>query len=153
MDEQVRRIPETRQLRHEFDDAEMADLGVKLSKRLSDLDQAKEEAKAVAAGHKAEQQAIETDIKALRSHVDEGYEMRDVKCERRVDFVADTVEVARLDTGEIIETRELKREERQLILEVGRQSALDVLDEATKHLSEEPPEETGKENGEPEGTC
>lgn len=56
---------------------------------------------------------------------------------------ANIVRIVRTDTGEIIEDRGLLNDERQMILEVARDSALETLEQAAKDAAEEKPPTEG----------
>ena len=147
MDEQVQVIPEKRQLRVSFTPDEMLDMSRQLCDEIREQAKLTEELASIKSDYKGRLGDVTTKINELVAKVSAGCETRDVECEKHLDFAQNLARVVRLDTGEIVEERGLLTSERQLILEVGRQSALDTLDEIVRKQpateEEKPPETEG----------
>lgn len=148
MDEQTQVIPEKRQLRCGFTEAEMLDMGRDLCEAIRVQGQLTEELATIKSDYKGKIGDRTTRINELVAKVTSGCENRDVDCEKHIDFVQNIVRVVRMDTGEIIEERGLFHYERQMALEVGRQSALETLDEAVRRRGEVAVEVIEEEEGE-----
>ena len=65
----------------------------------------------------AKAKAVAQDIQELSRCLRSGYFLREVACERRIDFSLLTVTVTRSDTGEVIESRPMNVEEKQMTME------------------------------------
>lgn len=149
MNEQTQVIPEKRQLRCNFGPDEMLAMTRGLCDAIQEQDRLNEELASIKADYKGQLGKVATQIGDLVAKLTAGCETKGVRCEKHIDFAGNIARVVRLDTGEIVEERALLSSERQMILDVGRQSALDTLDEAVKRrqqrVTEEdsPPETAG----------
>ena len=65
----------------------------------------------------AKAKAAAQDIQELSRCLRSGYFLREVACEKRVDFNLLTVTVTRSDTGEVVESRPMNVEEKQMTME------------------------------------
>ena len=143
MDEQTRVIPESKRLRYNFSEGERLELGRNLCDAIREETKIAEEEATVKADFKKQKGDVTTKINEIVAKLQAGYEMRDVRTEKRIDFKANIVRIVRTDTGEIIEDRGLLNDERQMILEVARDSALDTLEQAARDAAEEKPPTEG----------
>lgn len=75
--------------------------------------------KTAVAEYGAKAKAVALDIQELSRCIRSGYFLREVACEKRIDFGMLTVTVTRQDTGEIIEERPMNTEEKQMTMEFG----------------------------------
>lgn len=90
-----------------------------LGSKTQDLAQAKEKKKEVTKALGAEVEQHQTEVSRLGSIAANGYEYRDVDCEKAINETKGTVTVTRSDTGEIIENRPLRSDERQVEMNLG----------------------------------
>lgn len=98
---------------------EKLEYGEKMAKECNILKRAENEKAETSAeingrikGHKAE-------IDKVAEVLAQGYEYRPVKCERVLDYDRGVLRVIRLDTGEIVQERELTERERQMSLHIA----------------------------------
>jgi hypothetical protein len=141
MDIETRAIPGRQQLRCTFTEPEMLEMGRSLCELLREQGKIAEEMAATRTEFKARLADVAGRIGETAGKIHAGYEVRDVRTETRLDFRAGIAKVIRLDTGEIIEERGLLNAERQMILDVARDSALDTLDKAALGTPEPPEDE------------
>lgn len=76
-------------------------------------DELKDEAKAVAKDLKERLEALGAKRASLASIVERRQEVRAVECREAPNFERNVVEIVRLDTGELVDIRELTAEDRQ----------------------------------------
>ena len=74
------------------------------------------ERKAAAEGYKRELEAFDTRATILRIALRTGVEYREVEVEERPRPAAGMVDIYRVDTGELVDTREMTETERQVVL-------------------------------------
>lgn len=92
------------------------EIGAKLSETVRRLDRLEEEHKIRKAEMRAMEQIEHEGVLELSRWLANGAEPLLVSCEWQVDFEANRTELVRLDTAEVIETREISDEDRQLLL-------------------------------------
>jgi len=109
---------EMRKLKCDYTEDQLKDFSSELASTNVALKEKEEEKKAVAAQMKAEAEEMKARIDSLARKVSNGYEYKDVKCTKTIDFEEGRVVVHRNDTLEIIEERGLTDYERQLTIDV-----------------------------------
>lgn len=87
-----------------------------LANALSRKTEAENEMQSYRDQHKSRMTGIDADISRLQPVVAQRAEWRKVKCEKILNFTLGTVEILRIDTGEIIEKRQMYEDEKQLQL-------------------------------------
>lgn len=123
-------IPEMRQLKHVLTADENADLGQQLSRAIRGQQETLDEKAEVMAEFSQRVKAGTARINELANALNQGYHMREVYCQRIIDFTAGKVRIKRIDTGDIVEEREMRDDERQMVLEVGRATATETIEKA-----------------------
>lgn len=106
--------PVTRHVRVELTQEEKIKAGQELAEALQRVEVAEYHKKAAVSQYKAEEEAAKTEAAAKLSLVRNGYEFRDVRCSEVSDWTTGRVQVIRDDTGETIEDREMRENERQI---------------------------------------
>ena len=94
-------------------DAELLEFGKRLAQSSADIHGEEERQQQVKAELKAKLGAIESERTRLAGIVSSGRENRDVSCDMILDFSRLIVEVVRLDTREVVETRRMTDGEQQ----------------------------------------
>lgn len=89
---------------------EIANLMANQGETLSEL---KEEAKRATTAYKGKIKEIADQISILQRKILNKFEFRHVECEERFDFKAGKITVIRIDTGEIVEVRDMTAADRQ----------------------------------------
>lgn len=95
---------------------ELLEYGNSLARLHSECSELKEQAKSVASDFKAKIDAATSQGGIFARAISNGFEYRDVECEVDRDFEAKKVWTTRLDTGEIIKSRDMTQEELQVHL-------------------------------------
>lgn len=101
-------------LRYMFTEEEIKDLGLKMAQATLKASDAEERKKAAMAGFKDEIESQQLVARKASRDISNGYEMRNIKCIKKIDYVKNNVTVTRLDTGEEIENRDIRDSERQM---------------------------------------
>ncbi len=135
---QARIIPSTKLMRHPFTTDERVEFGQQLSQALNDQREVADELATLKAQYKSKESEVAGRINLLANKITTGYEMREVKVNTVIDLISGKVQVIRIDTGEVVEEREAKDSEHQLVLEVAKDSALDTLDKALADAASQP---------------
>jgi hypothetical protein len=115
-DKQIRRKV-TKALPVHLTDAEVLQYGRDAARAVADRERIEAEFDGVKADYKskiAEQSAI---VGKLSPRIHSGIETRDVACEEVKNWTKGTVTVTRLDTGEVVESRPMREDEKQI--EIG----------------------------------
>lgn len=94
-------------------DEDKLKLGDQMARALSMFNDAEERRKAMTAQLKAESEQHRAEAARLGVVLSNGYEYRDIRCEVERDMEKGRMKVTRLDTGEVIEDRALRGDERQ----------------------------------------
>ena len=126
----IKVIPGEQLLRYVFTPEEKAGLSEELVGALAIQTGVADELATIKAQYKTKEAEATAKVNALANKLRTGYEMRNVKIEKRLDTGKGQVTIVRVDTGEVVAIREAYDSERQLILEVGRESATDTLEES-----------------------
>jgi hypothetical protein len=136
---------------------EVTDLGEQLCAALEELENQEAEAKQVKADLKATSEELNARVKKLASRRRSGREQRAVDIETVIDYNVGTKTVRRLDTGDVLDKKELTDDERQrhfdFLAEQEEQAEDDTEQPETSEDAPEQPEaqEAGDEDaGEPE---
>lgn len=103
-----------RELRVNLSDEEKVAYGKELGDVLHGIAVEDEKKTLAAELHKAAVKPLESRVTELGKCLRNGWEERFVECEVSLDFRTGSVSVIRLDTGEVIESRGMTAEERQM---------------------------------------
>lgn len=106
----------TKHLKCLLSDHEIRTMGQDLARSNAQKDEAEERKKAVDAQLKSEIESHATRSLSLARTINNGYQYKDVDCAMRFDYLTNTVTTVRTDTGEVIESRAMTTEERQVEL-------------------------------------
>lgn len=104
---------------------EKVDFGRRLAMLHQEYAQVEREKKSSADDFKDRLEILDGQTSSLARVVRDGEEFRDVECTWRYLFEANTKELIRMDTGEIVETTTISSEERQLMLQIEHEKDAD----------------------------
>lgn len=136
----VRTVDCARQLQVKLTSKQIEERGRLAANTLAERDKAELEAKADAKANKLAIDGLEAEFRQLCAEVRQGYKYEEVPCRREFDFSAKTVTDVRLDTGEIVDSRGMSREELQSVLDFGPPSPLESeADEEGQKLASRKP--------------
>jgi hypothetical protein len=85
----------------------------RITEALGDVKKTKGEMKEATSGHRKAIRELENEIENLRTQVTSGKELRAVSVAEHKDFRRNLVEIVRVDTREVVDTREMTIDERQ----------------------------------------
>ena len=106
--------PLTRNLKCMLTQDETRTYGIELARENAAKDEAEERKKEVDAQLKAEIESHSTRALSIARKINNGYEYRDVECTLDCNYTKNSATIRRTDTGEVIETRAMTQEERQM---------------------------------------
>jgi len=106
----------SRLLKCQLTDKELIATGEELTQELQHLGAIATELDSIKADYKAKTKASESEIESLSNRLRNKFEMRPVDCHEIKNFDTKKFSVLRVDTGEIIEERDLREDELQLPL-------------------------------------
>lgn len=106
----------TRVLPVELNDKEIQERGEKLAEIEQQLQGTREDAAADAARFRERKKSLNEQIAKLATQINDGKESRQVECELRPDYRRNLMEIVRTDLDEVVDSRALTAEERQLEL-------------------------------------
>lgn len=107
---------ETRSLSVMLTEEEARAKGIELASYVQQLNELEERAKQISADMKKEIKALQAKVMVLTRIVRTGKEDREVECYERRNNSLMTIETYRTDTGELVETRPMSANERQLAM-------------------------------------
>lgn len=102
-----------RELPVQLTEMELRDIGRTTALQVGNLATVQAEKKSSASHFKAQEEEINNDIGRLAAMTRNGYEIREVECEVSMDYGDREVTVTRTDTGEVVQRRQMTREEVQ----------------------------------------
>lgn len=100
-------------IKYQFSATEISEMAAELAQRTSELETAEDEKKAIVSDLKSRIDTLTSTVRQAATKINNGYEMRNVKCEVVEDFKAGTIKHIRTDTGEIVRTKKMSDEDRQ----------------------------------------
>lgn len=109
----------TKPLKCLLTDKELIETGSELSHEIQVLSGIAAELETIKADYKAKSKASDARIQSLTIRMRDKYEMRPVECVEIKNFETKKYLVLRVDTGEEIETRDLREDELQMPLPIG----------------------------------
>jgi hypothetical protein len=128
---------------------ELLERGQQLAAVQEESEQLEEARKAADATAKAEIKRLDERATRLRRDIIRKEEDRDIECDVAHDYIHGLVTVTRVDSGEVVEERPMRMEERQatLITEDGEETELDEGAEAPESDAAPEPEPKPKAKG------
>ena len=105
---------EKRFLKCDLTEAEILEYSQELAHKISDVNEKEVNKKASASQYKSEIDILQQTAASLARKVNEKAEYRDVECWAVRDYTDNDFTVTRIDTGEIIEQRPLRKDEMQM---------------------------------------
>ena len=100
----------------EFSHPQIEEKGKELAGLLDKIALKQEEKKSVALEFKADISDLQSTAIILTNEINDGFFLVDVECEKKIDHVSGTVSFIDVNTGEVIEEREIHEDERQMSL-------------------------------------
>lgn len=113
----VQMARELRQLRAKLTSSEHVAKAEELAKEIGSYDALMLAHKAARARMREREKAQELSIREIATDVGLGSEVRDIACRWVADFARNSVELIRLDTGAVVESRPMGDSDRQLAIE------------------------------------
>jgi hypothetical protein len=138
-----------RHLSCDLSDKELLDIGNKLGRRQADLAALEDQFKSVKEDFKNRITSAETDVKSLGRLLRDKFEFRDTNVQDSFDYVAEEVLTVRMDTGEIINRRDITAKEMQMQLDFQKKAEKGAAAETAEaegdvNLEEAPEVEAGE---------
>lgn len=112
--EEITKVYSTEYLKCPFTQDELNKLASDMARFYMDKTNFEADKKAVASDYKAKIEAADARINEIAVHLSTGFEMRTIKCELSKDFEERKVYTYRMDTGELVETRDMTDSEMQM---------------------------------------
>lgn len=105
---------------------EVVERGQLAAQVIHKIDEVEREKKRVTADAKEQTDRLESELRRLSYIVEREEEDRTVECFWRFDFMKNEKNLLRDDTGEVVETKAMTDEERQIALEIGDEKTEEV---------------------------
>jgi hypothetical protein len=97
-----------------FTEDEKRDIASEMARKVSELQSADDRKKAIASQIKSEMDALQAEVNFKAGLLNNGYEMRRVKCEMRPDWDNKEWLIIRQDTFDIVKTKRMTPDELQM---------------------------------------
>ena len=101
-------------LRYDFTPDELRKMGLDMANAAQKVRVIDDQFKAAKENFKDKIAKEELIVKQSSWHISQGFEMRDIECEKLINYKKGIVTFTRLDTGEVVEERDIRDEERQM---------------------------------------
>jgi len=105
---------EVRYLKYAYTDSEKKEMAGRLSRATIEAREAGDELKAVQAQFKSRIESAKNQANDLAQKIEQGYEFRNIDCRIKRDYAHGKICIYRLDTDEMIESRDMTVKERQI---------------------------------------
>jgi len=112
----IEKSHQTNTLKCQFTEVELKELSQTMAQTVKNLTQRQAEKKKFVKELDGDIARDENEVQKLSVKITDGYEMRAVKCTMIKDFKTGFITVTRDDTSEVIKTREMDEDERQMKL-------------------------------------
>lgn len=103
-------------IKHIFDENEKKEIAVELAQKVANLQQAEDDKKAVMSEYKSQIDGIQADINGAARKLNNGYEMRTIKCEVVPIWDKKVWEYRLLDNGDMIKEKAMTADDLQMKL-------------------------------------
>jgi hypothetical protein len=103
-------------IKHTFSDDEKRDIAVEMAQKVSELQQAEDNKKAIVSDFKSQIDGIQARVNNAATKLNNGYEMRTVKCEVVPNWDKKVWEYMRTDTGEKVKEEAMTADDLQMKL-------------------------------------
>jgi hypothetical protein len=101
-------------VKYQFTKDEIDEIAAELAQRTSELETAEDEKKAIMSDLKGRIDSLTATVRQAATKINNGYEMRNVKCEIVKDFKSGQIKHVRTDTGDIVRTKKMTDNDRQM---------------------------------------
>ena len=95
-------------LKYAFDEDEKKDLAIEMARKLAEIQSVEDTKKAVVSDFKSRIDQLNSDVNGAAIKLNNGYEYREVKCEKVKDFEDQIISFIRCDTFETVKTVKMK---------------------------------------------
>jgi hypothetical protein len=100
--------------KYSFTKEEIDEMSAEMARLVSDLETAEDEKKAVMSDFKGKIDSLTATIRQAAGEINNGYEMRNIKCEVIRDHEKGKIMHMRTDNGEIVRTKKMTDDDRQM---------------------------------------
>ena len=104
-------------IKHEFTENEKKEIAVEMAQKVSELQQAEDNKKAIASDFKSQIDGIQANVNSAATKLNNGYEMRTIKCEVVPNWDKKVWEYWRIDTDTIAKTKPMTANDLQMKLQ------------------------------------
>ena len=101
-------------LKYVFTEKEKSEIAIDMAQKVSELNQAEDQRKAIASDFKSKIDGLQATINHAAVRLNNGYEMRSIECEVIPNWEEKIWEYVRSDTGEVAKTTEMSPEDLQM---------------------------------------
>jgi len=106
-------------VKYVFSEDEKKEIATELAQKVSDLNQAEDEKKAINSDLKSRIDGLQATVNGSATKLNNGYEMRSIKCEVVPDYELKVFRYIRTDTNEIAKERRMSSDDLQMELETA----------------------------------
>lgn len=97
-----------------FDESEKKEIAIEMARKISEQEQLEKDAKSIASEFKAKIDGTKASISGAAIKLNNGYEMRTIKCEVEYDFDKRVIRYVRTDNGEVAKTKNMTSDDLQM---------------------------------------
>ena len=108
----------TEYCKHVFTEDEKREIATDMAQEVSNLQQIEDAKKAVMSDYKSQIDGLQAKINNAATKINNGYEIRSTECEIIPDWDEKIWQTTRIDTGEIIKTREMTNSDLQMDMDI-----------------------------------
>jgi hypothetical protein len=97
-----------------FDEDEKREFATDMARKVAELNKAENDLKAVKSDYKSQIDGLTASVQNAATKLNNGYEMRNMDCEKQPCWESHEWQMVRVDTGEIVKTRKMSSEDLQM---------------------------------------
>lgn len=104
-------------VKYQFTQAEKNEISATMARKIEELQSTNDSLKAIKSQFKSDIDKLEAEIRLSATRINNGYEMRTIKCEIVRDFKKGIVQYVRTDNNQIARERNMNSDDRQMALD------------------------------------
>lgn len=101
-------------IKYFFSEEEKQNIAIDMAQKVAELQQTEDNKKAIMSDYKSQIDGIQANVNLAATKLNNGYEMRTIKCEMVPNWEGKVWEFIRVDTGEIAKTKKMTSDDLQM---------------------------------------
>ena len=107
----------TEYIKHIFTEEEKREISISMAQKVAELQAVEDSKKAIMSDLKSQIDSLQATVNSAATKINNGYEMQNVKCRVDKDFSSRMVYFFRVDTDELVKSRDMRADEIQMSID------------------------------------